>query len=867
MAYRDVEDWHRRTTRRRYPPGPLPVADHDWRAGGETSFDSLPYRRPKDLIQGPDEITSSPGRSRTSRNSSGASAPVVETMPVPVLSRAPVTETYRRGRYPAADYDYDDFGETELPTPGRRVSPRRGRSPRAAQPSRPRRPYARERSSTSSGSSTDTETDEESATSVSTQEENGQRRHERAKREKGREKHEKQEKKKKMPKRRRKIKEIVYVEEDDDESTVHTPRQSRQSLDERSRSPLRHRSRLSRSASERHFSRQRSHSPVRRPSQHRPPAKTYGMVSKPPASSKRLAYGTLPYRGDSNVGPSRPFRRHQSDVVYRESRVVQRSHTLSGAASQVTSHSASSSNKHSPNFMGQRLARSVRSRSPEKPVKMAQCMICMDEHRSSKVPKLKCGHRICESCLEWRFQLSITDPQSMPPRCCTSDVIPLKYVERLLSSDFKMKWNRKYLEYSTRHRIYCSSRRCGAWIRPSDIYRRGSRKCGSCRVCGTDVCCSCKGKWHSSRDCPDDEDTTRFLEQAKEAGWQQCYKCNHMIELEEGCNHMTCRCGAQFCMICGVKWKNCDCPWFNYDTTDADRLPDAQIPAVIQRLERLDLTTTSRGMRPALRSGPSPRSRSQDYEDRLVRRFQDNRDDDTHRFSSYGDEDVVDRGYGELTGANTTIGNYASDDYHREGDDVFVSGPPVPPAPTPPAAFERPTPTDYMSGVNRARGLPQDTMNQRDSMGQRLAERFSEFRSSPGGPSRSGMNGPTPPHTVSPLGPMTASPMGPPPPPLTAPLAMGPPPPIPMLRRHTMEEEMYNSARSIRPSERVVPGRMVHDYETEAAIHAPRSRRRPYAEPKSSTLAGLTGPGRGMNRVFEWRNHVHPGDPEHGARA
>ncbi|EQB56034.1 hypothetical protein CGLO_03977 [Colletotrichum gloeosporioides Cg-14] len=221
MAYRDVEDWHRTKTRRRYPQGPLPV-NHGWHAGGETSLDSLPYRRPKDPIQGPDEITSSPGRSRTSRTSSGASATVIETMPVPVLSRAPVTETYRRGRYAAADYAYDDFGETESPTPGRRVSPRRGRSPRAAQPSRPRRPYARERSSTSSESGTDTETDEESATSVSTQEEKRQRRHERAKREKERGKHEKhthrlvveerrsppEERKKKTPKRRRKIKEI-----------------------------------------------------------------------------------------------------------------------------------------------------------------------------------------------------------------------------------------------------------------------------------------------------------------------------------------------------------------------------------------------------------------------------------------------------------------------------------------------------------------------------------------------------------------------------------------------------------------------------------------------------------------------------------
>lgn len=35
---------------------------------------------------------------------------------------------------------------------------------------------------------------------------------------------------------------------------------------------------------------------------------------------------------------------------------------------------------------------------------------------------------------------------------------------------------------------------------------------------------------------------------------------------------MTCRCTAEFCMICGNKWKTCDCPWFNYEAVEADRL-------------------------------------------------------------------------------------------------------------------------------------------------------------------------------------------------------------------------------------------------------------------------------------------------------
>ena len=32
------------------------------------------------------------------------------------------------------------------------------------------------------------------------------------------------------------------------------------------------------------------------------------------------------------------------------------------------------------------------------------------------------------------------------------------------------------------------------------------------------------------------------LKWPKEKGWQRCYSCSAMVELKEGCNHMTCRC-------------------------------------------------------------------------------------------------------------------------------------------------------------------------------------------------------------------------------------------------------------------------------------------------------------------------------------
>ncbi|KAK0620337.1 hypothetical protein B0T14DRAFT_431347, partial [Immersiella caudata] len=188
------------------------------------------------------------------------------------------------------------------------------------------------------------------------------------------------------------------------------------------------------------------------------------------------------------------------------------------------------------------------------------CVVCMDDDKAAhETVKLKCGHHMCNRCLKRNFTLSLTDPQHMPPRCCTADHIPLEHVERLFDGDFKRRWNRKFAEYSTRNRLYCPTPHCGEWIRPENIRRDAGFHHGKCSRCKTKVCCACNGRWHYPRACPRDVETDRFLEQARQEGWQRCHRCNAVVELKEGCNHMTCRCGGEFCMACGSKWKSCDC--------------------------------------------------------------------------------------------------------------------------------------------------------------------------------------------------------------------------------------------------------------------------------------------------------------------
>ena len=170
----------------------------------------------------------------------------------------------------------------------------------------------------------------------------------------------------------------------------------------------------------------------------------------------------------------------------------------------------------------------------------------------------------------------------MPSKCCTSDPIPLRAVAKLFPNRWKKKWNRKYEENTTKNRVYCPANKCGEWVRPEDIKMVKGKKYGICRKCKTKVCGTCNAKWHGARDCPTDAETNALLETAREAGWQRCYSCRTLVELKEGCNHMTCRCKAEFCMLCAAKWRTCTCPWFNYAyAVEVDRLANMPVPGDI----------------------------------------------------------------------------------------------------------------------------------------------------------------------------------------------------------------------------------------------------------------------------------------------
>lgn len=293
-------------------------------------------------------------------------------------------------------------------------------------------------------------------------------------------------------------------------------------------------------------------------------------------------------------------------------------------------------------------------------------------------------------------------------------------------------------------------------------------------------------------------------------------------------------------------------------------------------LERLDNHHESGRASRAYESGVVPnavRQRAMSYDDELVmKRLQERQDGDVsrrrrqrdhrrhHREVDEDDDDDDDyqatreRG---LVGIGDTAAHFMNDDYRRGSQHIVVPPSPPPAAPPPPAdPFERPVVDaggDYLADVGRARGGPRHS-----SVERRLADRLSEFRQSPrGGVPQNGVN------------PMMGSPGPPAPPPLPPPHPMHRPPPsmappMTMMHRPVMEQEMgygmppprLMRASMSDPSGMVTPG----EYGREETRRSLR-RGGPREKPRSSMLAGLSGMGRGMNRVFEWRNHVEPGEP------
>ena len=173
------------------------------------------------------------------------------------------------------------------------------------------------------------------------------------------------------------------------------------------------------------------------------------------------------------------------------------------------------------------------SRKNTMPSVHCQCTVCDTEKPNYEVCQTPCGHQYCQECLHTLFELSTTDETLYPPRCCRQE-IPLASAKVYLDPVLVHTFEQKSIEFKSSDRIYCSQPTCSSFIPTTSIIDERA----TCAICGWRTCTICKGNTHDG-DCPQDIATQQILEVAREAGWQRCYSCRRLIELDVGCNHMT----------------------------------------------------------------------------------------------------------------------------------------------------------------------------------------------------------------------------------------------------------------------------------------------------------------------------------------
>lgn len=165
-----------------------------------------------------------------------------------------------------------------------------------------------------------------------------------------------------------------------------------------------------------------------------------------------------------------------------------------------------------------------------------KCNVCMELVSSKETLRLQCDpepHTYCRACLLDLFTSAITNPSLFPPRCCKV-VIPLDICRAILPRKLIKDFDLKVEELATPNPTYCANADCSKFIRPGEI----KHGVGVCVFCKHRTCVQCKSQNHAGL-CPKDPHVQLLMDAAKRSKWQQCSNCNNMVELSQGCFHMT----------------------------------------------------------------------------------------------------------------------------------------------------------------------------------------------------------------------------------------------------------------------------------------------------------------------------------------
>ncbi|KAL8949505.1 MAG: hypothetical protein Q9183_007597, partial [Haloplaca sp. 2 TL-2023] len=164
-----------------------------------------------------------------------------------------------------------------------------------------------------------------------------------------------------------------------------------------------------------------------------------------------------------------------------------------------------------------------------------ECTSCFDDIPKKEAILVPCNHRYCYPCFSQLIATAIQNEDHFPPKCCLQE-IPRRVLRQKLKGPDLASFDAKALEYSVAigSRYYCARPECAKWIDTTKAKHLNSSRL-QCPHCRHNMCTLCRGPSHpSGQDCPQDFALDATLQQAERAGWQRCYNCRAMVELNTG---------------------------------------------------------------------------------------------------------------------------------------------------------------------------------------------------------------------------------------------------------------------------------------------------------------------------------------------
>ncbi|XP_042009804.1 probable E3 ubiquitin-protein ligase rbrA [Salvia splendens] len=195
------------------------------------------------------------------------------------------------------------------------------------------------------------------------------------------------------------------------------------------------------------------------------------------------------------------------------------------------------------------------------------CGICLEDKASWLMfANDTCQHSFCYECtashIEAKIQEKVGEIACPAPGCKAElDSVACR---QMISDEALVQWDEVLCmslipESET---LYCPFQDCSALLL-NDL--GGVIEKIRCIECKRWFCGQCRVPWHTDFTCKEFKKLYAkkggkvdkiVKELAKKKRWQKCPKCKMYVEKSEGCMHITCRCGYEFCYRCGATWSD-----------------------------------------------------------------------------------------------------------------------------------------------------------------------------------------------------------------------------------------------------------------------------------------------------------------------